>query len=88
MPPVKVPTIEYELVPDEERAHSQYRPRRTQMPRTHTPPVKTRRGKYHYYPNRVCCTNSSVSSMAPSLVREKQEDIEMRKLLEERRKML
>ena len=29
MGPVKVPNIEYELQPDEERARSQYRPRRT-----------------------------------------------------------
>ena len=46
MPPVKVPEIEYELEDDEERPKSQNRPRRTQVPRTHTPPVKTRRGKY------------------------------------------
>jgi hypothetical protein len=36
----------------------------------------------------VCCTNSSLSSLSHSVVRERQEDIEMRKVLEERRKML
>jgi hypothetical protein len=58
------------------------------MPRTHTPPTKTRRGKYELLPGRACCTNQSVSSIASSIVQEKAEDIEMRKVLEERRKML
>lgn len=83
MGPVRIPEIEIEE--GEERAKSQYRPRRDKMPRAYTPPTKWKRGKYQLFPNSRCCTNSSVSSLASSLVRERAEDIEMRKLLEERR---
>ncbi len=83
MGPVRIPDIEYEQ--EEDRPKSHYRPRRAAMPRAYTPPTKTRRGKYQLLPTRHCCTDSSVSSLASSIVRERAEEIEMRKLLEERR---
>ena len=40
---------------------------------------------YHLLPGRICLTNSDTSSISPSMLQERAEDIEMRKLLEQKK---
>lgn len=74
LPPVDNITLEYEI--DERACKSARRPRRDAVPRTHTPPPR-KSVNYHLLPWRVCLTNDEKSELAPSEMKERQEDLAM-----------
>jgi len=84
-PPVHIPDIEYDEQWVKERLATARKPRRAALPRTYTPIAKRKRCVYHLLPGRICLTNSDTSSISPSMLQERADDIEMRKLLEQKK---